>query len=282
MKPLQNQSKNTQSSHIFLLFKHLWGQRRVTEWNVQPNTLHEGLPEYIWPRAWPTMALLRGCRKTCLALLSRLQSGKRWGTWRVKKGYFPSHTGSPRSVWCWITHRKRNLRVKGQESLTSEGGGYRESLSENFDLSGYEERVTSEVSLTMCSSIVRFSSCFWNSVHLRTFISVVSAIWHNACCLERKCLFISALFSLLRCSSSYSFLLSSKCKAWKQFVLPKENTIMPHSYTHDFQRMPWMCSQRGKKNSVPSKVQTNCPLAMRDFPKQPCEVRCMGGPGMEK
>lgn len=193
--------------------------------------------------------------------LSRLQSGKRWGTWRVKKGYFPSHTGSPLSVcWCWITQRKRNLRVKGQESLTSEGGGYRESLSENFDLSGYEERVTSEVSLTMCSNIIRLSSCFWNSVHLRTFINVVSAIWHNSCSLDRKCLFISALFSLLTCSSSYSFLLSSKYRAWKQFVLPKENTIVPHSYTHDFQRMPWMCSQRGKKNSVPSKVQTNCPL----------------------
>ena len=36
--------------------------------------------------------------------------------------------------------------------------------------------------------------------------------------------------------------------AWKhRAVLQKENTIIPHGYTHDFQRMRWMGSQRGKR-----------------------------------
>ena len=36
-------------------------------------------------------------------------------------------------------------------------------------------------------------------------------------------------------------------------ALQKENTIIPHGYTHDFQRMQWMCSQRGKSGVCQAK-----------------------------
>lgn len=93
-----------------------------------------------------------------------------------------------------------------------------------------------------------FCSCFWFSVYPCILVETLynCSIWppfdathtYEKICL---CFFKSALFSLLRCSSRYS-----------SFLCPY--------YTHDFQRMQWMCSQRGKKQSVPSKIQTNCPL----------------------
>lgn len=159
--PMESQSKkNTQSSRIFKPFQHLWGQRCATEWNVQPNTLHKGLSQFICSGAWPTMAFSRGGgKKTCLALWvgckeastqRRFENGG--GEWvtvsYVKKKFllkasptlslsFPSHTGSLLSVWCWLAQRKRNPRLKGQESHEWRGrirGGQSQRILTSLDM----------------------------------------------------------------------------------------------------------------------------------------------------
>lgn len=90
LRPLESQSKNTQSSHIFKLFQHLWGPRCATERNVRPNTVCKGLSGFMWPGAWPTMASSKGGERRVWCFEcdaeKRVQSsekgwGKRRGRW---------------------------------------------------------------------------------------------------------------------------------------------------------------------------------------------------------
>lgn len=128
-----------------------------------------------------------------------------------------SHAGSPLSVWFWLAQRKRNPRLKGQESHASERGGFKE-IWPHWIWAVCSLKGSSHHVLQYCLLFLQISrtSITWTKTNQTLAASLYnrrirppSDATHTVSDVKRVCLclFISAFFSLLRCSSSYSSLL---------------------------------------------------------------------------
>ena len=160
--PWKIQSKNTQNSHTFKLFQHLWGPRCVRN-GMSNQTQSDGVYEFMWTGAWPTTAFSKGGVRYvwCGGERTELREGVeerggefgwvilRWGfCWRLPPPpslalYSTPRAGRPLDAWCLLAGRKEEPLTKRSGKPRKwggrRGGGGGGSESEEFDLTEYEE-----------------------------------------------------------------------------------------------------------------------------------------------